>query len=74
MRRRLSLALLAVLVVLMVFASTRYLSDGNQAARSPAREAPDTLTRPDSGTRVDVPQDVDTMCIASRFGLPCNPN
>jgi hypothetical protein len=75
MRRRHSLALLAVLVVLAFFASTRYLSPRNQAARrvAPTVEQRDTLARLDSAAGADSRQDVDTMCFASRLGLPCNP-
>ena len=64
MRRRLSLAFFAVLVVLGILASTRYFSLRSQASRS-ANAAADT-----TGV-VDVPPEIDTSCIASRLGLPC---
>jgi uncharacterized protein YpmS len=69
MRRRFSLALIAVLVVLTVFVSTRYLSPRNQAARRVAAAQRDSLARLDSAYR----QEADTMCLASRIGLPCDP-
>jgi hypothetical protein len=75
MRRRLSLALLIVLVVLAVVVSTRYLSQRNQATRRVAQAgAPrDTLAEQDSVARAEARQSADTMCFASRIGLPCDP-
>ena len=75
MRRRLSLILVAVLVILMVVASTLYLSlrsrgAGRIASTGPAR---DSLARLDSAARADARQEADTMCFASRIGLPCDP-
>ena len=69
MRRRFSLALFAVLVVIAVFVSTRYLSPRNQAARRVAAAQRDSLARRDSTYR----QEADTMCFAARIGLPCDP-
>ncbi len=69
MRRCFSLALLAVLVVLTVVVSTRYLSPRNQAAHRVAAAQRDSLARLDSTYRAEG----DTMCFASRIGLPCNP-
>ncbi len=75
MRRRLSLALLAVLVVLAVVVSTRYRSPRNQAGpRVAAAGAPrDSLPRADSAAESDVRPSADTMCFASRLFLPCDP-
>jgi ferric-dicitrate binding protein FerR (iron transport regulator) len=75
MRRRSSLALLAILVVLAIVAFMRYVSLSNQAARrvTPPGEPRDSLARLDSAARADARQDIDTMCLASRIGLPCNP-
>jgi len=75
MRRRSSLALLALLVILAIVASTRYVSLRNQAARkiASAGEPRDSLARLDSAARADARRDIDTMCLASRIGLPCDP-
>jgi predicted metal-binding membrane protein len=75
MRRRLSLVLVAVLVVLAVLASTRHLwlrprGADRIASTGPAR---DSLARLDSAAREDARQEADTMCFASRIGLPCDP-
>ena len=64
MRRRFSLALLAVLVVLAILASTRYFAS-RSAVSHPANVPTDT-----TGV-ADVPREIDTSCIASRVGLPC---
>jgi len=71
MRRRLSLALLAVFVVLAVFVSTQYLSSRSRAVRR-TPSGNDTLSR-DSAARAAARQEADTMCFASRIGLPCDP-
>jgi len=75
MRRRFSLALLAVLVVLAVVVSTHYLSPRTRGARRVASTSasPDSLARLDSAARADAHADADTMCFASRIGLPCDP-
>lgn len=75
MRRRSSLVLVAVLVVLVIVASSRYVSLRNQAARrvTSAGEPRDSLARVDSAARTGARQDIDTSCLASRIGLPCNP-
>jgi len=75
MRHRLSLTLLAILMVLAVVVSTRYLSPRNRAARRVAAAgAPrDTLAEQDSAARAEARQSADTMCFASRLGLPCDP-
>jgi hypothetical protein len=75
MRRRSTLALVAVLVVIAIVASTRYVSLRNQAARTitAAGEPRDSVARRDSAARADARQDADTMCFASRIGLPCDP-
>jgi hypothetical protein len=69
MRRRLSLALLAVLVILVVVVSTRYRSYRNQSGR---RVASAGAPR-DSAAEADARQSADTMCLASRIFLPCDP-
>ena len=75
MRRRFSLALLAVLVVLAVVVSSRYRSPRNQAGRRVVSVgAPrDSLARADSAAEADTRQSADTMCFASRLFLPCDP-
>jgi hypothetical protein len=75
MRRRSSLALLAAFVVIAIVASTRYMSLRNQAARriTPAGEPRDSVARLDSAAQADARQDTDTMCFASRIGIPCDP-
>ena len=75
MRRRSSLVLLALLVVLAIAASARYVTLRNQATRKMASAgAPrDSVARLDSAARAEARQDIDTMCVASRIGLPCDP-
>jgi hypothetical protein len=72
MRRRLSLALLAILIVLTVFASSRYLSPRAQRSHR-GMSLSDTVAWLDSARRTDSRQDTDTMCFASRIFLPCDP-
>ena len=72
MRRRLSLALFAVLVILAVVVSTRYTSSRNRVTRR-VTPASDSLARIDSAARADAREAIDTMCFASRVGLPCSP-
>ena len=73
MRRPVSLALAALFVVLAIIASLSYLSPG---ARPAARVAPagsgDSIAQLDSAAEAE-PRIADTMCIASRIGLPCDP-
>ena len=75
MRRRLSLVLVAVLVVLAVVVSAHYLSLRTRSADRIASTGPthDSLARLDSAARADARQEADTMCFASRIGLPCDP-
>ena len=75
MRRRSSLVLLALLVILAIVASTRYVTLRNQNARRTASAgAPrDSIARLDSAAQAEARQDTDTMCVASRIGLPCDP-
>jgi len=74
MRRRSTLALVAVLVVIAIVVSTRYVSLRNQAARrTTAGEPRDSVARLGSASRAYARQDADTMCFASRIGLPCDP-
>lgn len=74
MRRRLSLILLGILVVLAVLVSTRYQSLGREGSRRVASSTTprDSLATADSAA-ADARQEADTMCFASRFGLPCDP-
>ena len=75
MRRRFSLALLAVLMVLAVGVTTQYLLPRNRAAHRVASTGAsrDSLARLDSAARAEARAESDTMCFASRIGLPCDP-
>jgi hypothetical protein len=75
MRRRISIALLAVLVVIALVVSTRYVSLRNQAGRgiASAGQPRDSAARLDSAAQADARLETDTMCLASRIGLPCDP-
>jgi hypothetical protein len=75
MRRRLSLVLLAVVVVVAIVTSARYMSPEGKAARRAAAlgVSVDSLARLDSARRADFHQEADTMCFAARIGLPCDP-
>jgi hypothetical protein len=75
MRRRFSLVLVAILVVLAFVVSTHYLSSRSRGAGRIAstRGAGDSSARLDSAVRADARQEADTMCLASRIGLPCDP-
>ena len=75
MHRRLSLALVAILVVLAVVTSYHYLSLRNRAGDKIVSTGSqrDSLGRLDSAARADARQEADTMCFASRIGLPCDP-
>ena len=75
MRRGLSLALLAMLMVLAIVTSAHYLSARGQTARRAASlgVSRDSLARLDSAARADLRQERDTMCFASRIGLSCDP-
>jgi hypothetical protein len=75
MRRRVSLLLFAILALITVYAYGRYMAlrprgpRGVMTGQSPR----DTLAQQDSAARADAREAVDTMCIAGRFGLPCDP-
>ncbi len=75
MRRRFSLALLAVFVIMAVVISTRRVGSRNQTARrAVSSNAPhDSLARADSAAEVEARHSADTMCFASRIFLPCDP-
>ena len=75
MRRRSSFALLVVVVVIAIVASLRYVSLRNRAAHRiiSAGEPRDSVARLDSAAQADARQGADTMCFASRIGLPCDP-
>ena len=70
MRRPLSLALLSLVVVFGIIASIHYLSPGARPAARVA--AADSIAQLDSAAETEPPVD-DTMCVASRIGLPCDP-
>lgn len=73
MRRRLSLTLLAFLLIVAVV-SQQYLSHRTRARRdASAGTRRDSLGRLDSASRADSVQAADTLCFASRIGLPCDP-
>ena len=75
MRRRLSLTLLAVLVMLAIAVPWGYRSLRSHGVRRVASTgAPrDSLTRLDGTARADSQRAADTVCFASRIGLPCDP-
>jgi len=75
MRRRVPLLVLAALVLLAVYAYGRYTSLRPRGPRGviTVHQAQDTLAQQDSAARADAREAVDTMCIAARFGLPCDP-
>jgi hypothetical protein len=75
MRRRIALLLFAVLVLFAVIAYARYTSLRPQTPRGviTVQASRDTIAQEDSAARAEARQDLDTMCIASRFGLPCDP-
>ena len=75
MRRRSSLVLLAVLMVIAIVAFTRYVSLRNRDTRglTSAGNPLDSLARLDSAAQADARQASDTMCFASRIGLSCDP-
>jgi hypothetical protein len=74
MRRRISLLLLAAIVLLAVIAYARRMSLRPHSQRGHITvQAQDSLAQQDSAARADARRDADTMCIASRFGLPCDP-
>jgi hypothetical protein len=75
MRRGLSLALLAVLVIFAVFVSARYRSRDTRAThRVSTNGVPrDSSAALDSTAEANARQSDDTMCFASRIGFPCDP-
>jgi hypothetical protein len=75
MRRRLSLALLAVLVIFTVFVSTRYRSRRTTPTHSVSTNGilRDSSAALDSAAEANARQADDTMCLASRIGFPCDP-
>jgi hypothetical protein len=75
MRRRVSLLVLAVLVLLAVYGYARYMALRPRTPRgvSTVHSPQDTLAQQDSAARAAAREAVDTMCIAGRFGLPCDP-
>ena len=70
MRRSLSLSLVAVLLVVAVVVAIYLFLPGSRGARGVAstRASRDSIARVDSAARADV----DTSCLASRIGLPCD--
>jgi hypothetical protein len=75
MRRRGSLLVIVALVLLAVYAYGRYAALRPRAPRGviTVHSSQDTLAQQDSAARADAREAVDTMCIAGRFGLPCDP-
>jgi len=75
MRRRFSLALLAVFVIIAAVLSTRHIASRNQAARKVASGGGprDSVAQADSAAEADARQSADTLCFASRLFLPCDP-
>jgi len=75
MRRRGPLFVFVALVLLAVYAYARYTSLRSRAPRGviTVHSPQDTLAQRDSAARADAREAVDTMCIAARFGLPCDP-
>ncbi|HEX6628579.1 MAG TPA: hypothetical protein VF105_11510 [Gemmatimonadaceae bacterium] len=59
MRRRVSVLVVGILVAVAVAIASRYVATGR---RGQTRTARDSIAR-----------EVDTMCVASRIGLPCDP-
>ncbi|MFL5622167.1 MAG: hypothetical protein ACJ8AB_05925 [Gemmatimonadaceae bacterium] len=73
MRRRLSLVLLTIIVALGVAVSRYYFAARARSATVVSTgSARDSIARRDSLARENNRQDVDTMCMASRIGLPCD--
>ena len=73
MRRRLLLAVLTAVVVFAILLASRYLAPGTRGERAVSTASSrDTLANADSARRASA-QEQDTMCFASRIGLPCNP-
>ncbi|MFL5526867.1 MAG: hypothetical protein ACJ79B_13635 [Gemmatimonadaceae bacterium] len=73
MRRRLSLVLLTIIVALGVAVSRYYFAERPRSATVVSTgSARDSIARRDSLARENNRQDVDTMCMASRIGLPCD--
>lgn len=75
MRRRVPLLVLAALLLLAVYAYGRYTALRPHGPREviTVHSPQDTLAQQDSAARADAREAVDTMCIAARFGLPCDP-
>ena len=73
MRRRLLLALLTAVVVFAILLGPRYLQLGTRGERAASTGSQrDSLADTVSATRASS-QEQDTMCLASRIALPCNP-
>ncbi|MEO8578089.1 MAG: hypothetical protein ABI556_15370 [Gemmatimonadales bacterium] len=76
MRRRLSLALLTLVTVLAIVIVASYVSRRNTPAARTASSgvARDSTAAADSAVEEASRQNQDTMCFASRIGLPCDPH
>ena len=72
MRRRVSLAVVAILVILAAAVSTRYLSLRGLRRRASGTQS-HSLAKLDSARRAEYRESADTMCFAARIGLPCDP-
>jgi hypothetical protein len=69
MRRRLLLGILTVLTVLAVLISTRYVRQANTVVPPETRDS----LMVDSAARAEARASRDTLCMAAKIGLPCNP-
>lgn len=75
MRRHPFIVLLVALVFIAIVGFARDVWLRNQSARGTVATGNpgDSIARQDSAAQNDVRQTSDTMCIASRIGLPCDP-
>ena len=67
MRRRILLGLLTVITVLAVLISTQYVRRANTVVPATTRDS----LKVDSAARAEARASADTMCFASKIGLPC---
>ena len=65
--RRLLLGVLTVITVLAVLISTQYVKRANTVIPPEARDS----LKVDSAARAEARASADTMCFASKIGLPC---
>lgn len=75
MRRRLLLALLTILgVVAVLFATKRIAPRAGVTRVASSDSAVDSVALADSIERAASREAADTMCLAARIGLPCDPH